>query len=76
MKLPSKLTPYKKSLIPYFVIILDLLTQNSMTPAELYEKVKKKKLKNLTEFCDALDCLFVLGKIELKEGVLIYVGRN
>ena len=47
-----------------------------MTPTELYEKFKKKRINNLSDFCDTLDCLFVLNKIELKEGVLTYVDRD
>ena len=44
-----------------------------MTPGELYKKMKNK-VGSLNEFMEILDCLYVLNKIELEEGVLRYVG--
>lgn len=76
MKFPSKVTPYKKSVLPKFSIILMSLEKESETPAELYHHVKNK-VENVAEFTKILDCLFALGKIEwLNEGEIIDVKRN
>lgn len=66
MKLPSKVTPYKKSIIAKFVPVLDILRSGDLSPEELYKKTKSK-IENLSEFLEILDCLFILGKIELLE---------
>lgn len=73
MKFPSKVTSYKESTIAKFPIILSLLEKKDMTPSELYKKVKKNKIQNITEFVEILDCLYAMNKIELKEQVLHYV---
>lgn len=73
MKFPSKVTCYKESTIANFPIVLSLLEQKDMTPSELYKKVKKSKIQNITEFVEVLDCLYAMNKIELREEVLHYV---
>ena len=74
MKVPSKVTPYKESTIAKFPVVLALLEGNDMTPTDLYAKVKKTKIKDISEFVEVLDCLYSMSKIELCEGVLHYVG--
>lgn len=74
MKTPSKVTPYKESTIAKFPAVLDLLEKKPMTPGELYSKVKKSKIKDITEFVEVLDCLYAMNKIEIREEVLHYVG--
>ena len=76
MKFPSKVTSYKESSLFQFPIVLSLLEQNSMTPSELYAKLKKTKNISIQEFMDILDCLYALNKIELHEEVLYYVGSD
>ena len=39
---------------------------------KLYESVKKSM--SLSEFIDALDCLFLIGKIDLKGGRIVHVA--
>jgi hypothetical protein len=76
MKFPNKVTPYKKSVLAKFPILLEVLKNEGKTPAELYEKVKSK-VDDVAEFTKILDCLFALGKIEiLEEGVLINAKRD
>lgn len=77
MRLPNKVTPYAKSIIALFPDILDALTQQDMSPKELFEITKSRK-NDMADFLSALDCLFALGKIELiEEGrVLRYVERD
>lgn len=74
MKFPSKVTPYKESSIAKFPSVLELLQKADMTPKELYAELKKKKISDISEFADILDCLFAMHKIELHKEVLHYVG--
>ena len=74
MKVPSKVTPYKESTIAKFPMVLSILEKGDMTPTELYDKVKKSKIQDITEFVEALDCLYAMNKIEIREEVLHYVG--
>jgi hypothetical protein len=75
MRMPSRVTPYKKSTIAEFPIILRELKTVDLTPVELYEKVKKKV--PFEDFVEVLDCLYILDRIELLEDVevLHYVDR-
>lgn len=73
MKFPSKVTPYKESIIAYFPVVLAQLEKKDMTPSVLYGKVKNK-VGDIREFAEILDCLYALNKIELVEGVLHYVA--
>lgn len=74
MKLPSKVTPIKRSIIAKFIPVLIELQKGDMSPSQLYKKTKSK-FQNLAEFLEVLDCLFLLGKIVLLEEkeVLHYV---
>lgn len=73
MKVPSKVTPYKESTIAKFPIVLSILEKGDMSPKDLYAKVKKNKIRDITEFVEVLDCLFAMNKIEIREEVLHYV---
>lgn len=77
MRLPNKVTPYKKSIIARFPDILLCLEQREMSPRELFEYTTAGK-KDMGDFLSALDCLFALGEVGLDEerGVLYYVGRD
>lgn len=72
MRFPNKVTSYKESSIALFPVILGQLENNDMTPSRLYSKVKGKM--DIREFAEILDCLYALGKIELQEEALHYVG--
>lgn len=74
MKFPSKVTPYKESTIAKFPVVLSIIESNNMTPNELFEQVRKSKIKDVVEFVEVLDCLYAMNKINIKEGVLHYVG--
>lgn len=71
MKFPSKITPYKESIISKFTVILDFLEKRDYEVFSLYNELEKKM--TITEFINALDCLYVLNKVTLTEGVLHYV---
>jgi len=74
MKMPSKVTPYKESIIAKFPVILTILETEDLSPTELYGKVRKSKIKDITEFVEVLECLYAMNKIELRKEVLHYVG--
>jgi len=74
MRLPSKVTPYKSSVIALYPVILKQLSRAPMTPEALYRKVGKK-FDGLAAFIETLDELYALGKVELieSEGLLRHV---
>ena len=73
MKFPSKVTPYKESIIAKFPVVLGKLEKNDMSPSKLYKNVKSR-VTDIREFMDILDCLYALKKIELNGDVIHYVG--
>jgi len=76
MKFPSKVTPYKESILAKLPIILKLLQERDIRVAELYHKIKSRM--SPIEFIEAVDCLFMLGKVDFIPGTeaLHYVERN
>lgn len=74
MLFPNKLFTYSESVISKFPIILCELSE-PIAPIELYKRVSDR-LTSVSEYLDALDCLYALRKIEFdeEEGVLHYVG--
>ena len=77
MRFPSKVTPYKESVLAKFPIVLSMLENTEMHPLDLYKKVKSK-VDDVGEFLEILDCLFALGAIELidERNILRYVDRS
>jgi len=74
MKLPSKVTSYKESVISKFPIVLESLSYSNETPRQLYEK-EKQKFNDVNEYMEVLDALFLLGKVGYDDvlGELYYV---
>ena len=76
MKFPNKVTSYKESVLAKFPIVLTALKNEDLTPQALYKKVKSK-VSSIQEYIEILDCLYILGKIEILETEEIhYVERN
>lgn len=77
MRLPSKVTPYKKSTLSKFPIVISVLQQQDISPIELFSKVKGKGI-DMADFVEILDCLYMLGTVELyaEKEVLHYVKRD
>lgn len=75
MKLPSKVTSYTESILSKLCPILNLLCHKNMQIYELYIETKDCYI-SYSDFIDALDCLFALGKLEFLENeeVLHYVA--
>lgn len=63
MRLPSKVTSFKQSIIPRFVAALDVLKKNPMTPSELFAKIGDS-VNGLGDFVEILDCLYALRVID------------
>ena len=74
MKLPSKITSYSESVLSKLPIILDCLAKQDLSPTDLYDEVKDCFL-NISEYIDALDCLFAMKSIDFDydEEVIHYV---
>ena len=76
MRLPSRVTPYKNSTFARFPKVLSLLKERDMYPQELYRQVKGKNFE-VSDFIEVMDCLYLLGRVELtKGGVLRYVDGS
>ena len=72
---PNKFVTYKKSILSKFPIFLSLLSISDLSVGDLYNKTKSQ-IENAQEFMDILDCLCLLGKVELIEEVVHYVKTN
>ena len=72
MKFPSKVTPYKESIVAIFPVVLTILEKGPISPSALFAIIRKSRKIGIQEFTDVLDCLYSLNKIELREGVLYY----
>lgn len=74
MVLPGKTADYKQSVISKFPLILKILSDGKVCSISKLEQKTKNSFSSIVEFIQTLDCLFLLGKIELNEeknGVLI-----
>ncbi len=74
MKLPSKVTSYKESIIARFPIILTKIKERDFAVSTLYDVLKDKI--TLDDYVDVLDCLYVLGQITLRKEIIHYVKRD
>ncbi len=74
MRLPNKVTSYNESVLSKLSIILDKLCDMNMSPYYLYQEVKQNFI-GVSEYIDALDCLFALNALEINDenGEIRYV---
>lgn len=63
MSLPSKVTPYKKSTIFKFPVVLSVIKQGAVSPAELYMQTHAQ-FSGIAEYIEILDELYALGSIK------------
>jgi len=77
MRLPNKVTPYSKSVIAWFPVILTSLKGKGMSPQKLMETLVIEQC-SMGDFLDAIDCLYFLKRIELTEEgrILQYVEAD
>ncbi len=75
MKLPSKVTSYKESVLSRFSPILNVLQKADTKVVPLFEATEKY-FCNIEKFIDTLDCLFALHKIiyDAERGLIHYVA--
>lgn len=75
MKLPSKITSYKESVLNKFPPILSALQGADTGLFALYEATMDH-FSNIEEFLDTLDCLYALHKVtyDTEREVLYYVA--
>ena len=73
MKLPNKVTSYKESVLSKLPKILNRLSERHCSPYILYLEVKES-FSDVTEYIDALDCLYALHVVEFddEKGVIHY----
>lgn len=69
---PSKVTKYSESTLSLFPVFLNELNKVDLSPNDLFKKTKKK-VKDIREFVEVLECLYALNKIELKGEKIHYV---
>ncbi len=62
MRLPNKVTSYKESVLKLLPPILEVISKNDLHIYDVY-CLTSDNYKSITEFIDALDCLFALNKI-------------
>lgn len=74
MRFPDKITSYKESVFRLIPLILNQISKCDMRPVEIYELIKS--CTSPSEYIEALDCLFILKKIEFNQqsGELHYVA--
>jgi len=77
MIFPNKLFTYSESVLSCLPTILEKLSKEPMQVLELYMSVYKK-IGCITQFMDALDCLYAMGCVDFDstEELLTYVERN
>ena len=66
MRLPSKVTPFKDSTLSLLPLLLKEINKGDISPLTLLEKVRDRA-GEISNFTEALDCLFALNKVELNE---------
>ena len=77
MRLPSKVTPYRKSVLSKFPAVVKALQQGDIRPGDLYQKVKRNGI-DMADFIGILDALYLLEKVEFLpgKGMLHYAEEN
>lgn len=72
--LPNKVIPFRKSVIPKMLVILNALEKGSCDVIELYN-THKSGFSSMNEFVSTIEYLFALNKVSMTdEGVLSYVA--
>ena len=77
MRLPSKVTPFRRSILFKFPAVIKVLKQGDICPGDLFQRVKRNGI-DMADFIEILDGLYLLGRIDFLsgKGVLHYVEEN
>lgn len=70
MKFPSKLYSVSESVIGKMTIVIGMIPDNGIDAVELYTKATKKI--HISDFIDALDCMYLIGTININQNNIIY----
>ncbi len=76
MRIPNKFCPYRNSTIRQLPIFLKELQEYDMRITDLFNKVRKQINNNYRTFVEVLECLYILDKITITEGIIHYVKEN
>lgn len=76
MRLPNKFCAYRNSTIRQLPIFLKELQEYDMRITDLFNKVRKQINNNYRTFIEVLECLYILDKITITEGIIHYVKEN
>ena len=68
---PSKFKRYNESSFKYFVPIIKVLKDGNLTVRQ-FRRIDKISKIPINDFIETLDCLYALGKIELRKGGIIH----
>lgn len=69
MIVPNKTIHYETSILSKLPTILRILEDGQLSPATLYQKIRSE-FADINQFLLAIDTLFILEKIEFKNGDL------
>ena len=73
MLFPSRTAEYEQSVISKMLIVMKCASQKNYRIGELYAEVKKHQC-SLEDYIDALECLYMIGRIKYnKEEEMIYI---
>lgn len=75
MIVPNKVISFNESIIGKMPIILRLIINQDYTIKDLF-LATKEHFDEIDEFILALDVLYILDSIDIKEGVITYVKKN
>lgn len=74
MRFPSKVTPYKDSLLPLAAELSQKIQREGGQVLPLFQYARHQGV-DMSDFVQILDFLFMIGKIEIRNGKeLVYVG--
>lgn len=75
MIVPNKVISFSESIIGKMPIILRFIINEDYKIKDLF-LVTKEYFNEIDEFILALDVLYILDAIDIKEGVITYVKKN
>ena len=74
MLMPGKSTALHESTLYKMTDIVEILRNGSLSVTMLYEKLRDQ-FDGIKDYMDALDCLYMLGRISIGEGGMLHVEQ-
>ena len=75
MLFPSKVISYNESILPKLPLVLHYLENGPKKISEVY-RYTKRKVTDLSDLFEVLDCLYALGMIDLNGDSLLRIGKE